>query len=48
MNCQTASYLHIITKHIIPFPHSLAEPYPDKSPKPSSKKGKEMEEYIQQ
>ena len=48
MNCQTDSYLHIITKYTIPFPHSLADPYPDNSPKLRSKEGKEMEQYIQQ
>ena len=48
INRQSDSYLHIVTKYKIPFPHSLADPYPDKSPKPRPKEGKEMEEYIQQ
>ena len=38
MKRQSDSYLHIITKYLIPFPYSLADPYPDNSPKPHLKK----------
>ena len=48
MNCQTDSYLHIITKYIIPLPHFLADTHPENSPKLGSKEGKKMEQYIQQ